>query len=340
MVTRMRISSWEFAVGEPKEISGASVARLEEFLNDRWRKVWCEGAENIIPNKWGGLKKFGVSSPVIRIDLSPCSAEESEVVERKIYEIEMRPGGLGVLLELYRLYSNIFIFYQTKEKISNALRGLNCAGFVNILSSIKDDEIAAKILELPFYKDIVPLNFDKGVWWVRTDLRQGEMIKMLEKNSLVPIQMEGYKFDLVELGLAQIMIDESFLDWSRGFVIKPLQGSRAEDVEIYLPTREAKKVKGVSTKTRILRTIESKSSGKAFIVQPYIPPLEEKYNGVRGFTIWRVFFGWSGKYEYIGGLWNWRPTIRVHGASDCAFGPLVMDSLSCKPRFVRRCDIC
>lgn len=313
---RVEIGRWQFGVGASKPLNPQVVEQLEIFLNKKWLHVYREEMRGKA-QKWLGMEKFAIPSPVVRADLAPLETKDltltSDMIVRNLYEIEVRPGGLGILLLLNP---------SALPALKDALEAVGCVGFVNFQSNIEDDEIAARILGLQFYRDQLPLffSYEGEAWWIRTNLKEGE-VEELEKYSVVPLRLDGYKMDLVRLGLAKIFEQKEVIDWERPFVLKPLQGSRCEGVEVYVPPKEARKIKGISTRQRIIRRLEA---GGTFILQDYIPPLMEEYNGVRGFTIWRVFFGWSGKYEYLGGVWNWRPNVRVHGASDCALGPLVL----------------
>ena len=63
---------------------------------------------------------------------------------------------------------------------------------------------------------------------------------------------------------------------------------------------------------------------RSFIIQPFIAPQLEELNGQRGWVIWRIYFGWlGGRYQFVGGLWSWRPNVKNHGAKDTICGALV-----------------
>ena len=252
----------------------------------------------------------GIPSPIIRVDMAPVT--KSEVIKESIYEVEARPGGIGLMLSLAAL--------KRINQCKKALSKCRCKGLVNLQSSIYDDVLVAKILGIPYYENF-PGKTD-GPYWIRSDQRIGS--DELEKVSLVPIRLDGDKTYLVRLNMAEILVKER-LNWSAPFVAKPLRGSRMEGVEIYFPNSFKKNFgSGISTKSRILRTISG-----TYIVQKFIFPKREEIDGVKGWTIWRLFFCWGsssdcldghGKYQFMGGLWNWRPTLRVHGASDAVFG--------------------
>jgi len=304
---RRKIGKWDVNIGEKRDIKKRIVKKIENFTNKKWMPVSIEIAEEL-KKSWYTIKEWGFPSLVIRIDMAP--ADGREIIKGKIYEIETRPAGLGLVLSLLE--------NEETENWQRTFEGCDCKGFIN-RSSIQDDWLASKILNLPYYEQIPEqiLKNNKGPYWIRTDLRQGKIIEKLDKISLAPLRLEGLKKDLIELGLAKEIISTETLDWSEPFVIKPLVGSRMDGVEIYHP----KKPRGFSTKTRILKRL---AEPRKFIVQPFVSPQKED----NGWTIWRVYLIWnwdSQKYKFAGGLWNCRANLRVHGAKDSIMGLLLED---------------
>ena len=314
---RKRIGDWEVKIGDKKRIQKRTVKELEDFLNKKWLPAVLEGTKS--EEQWWGLRNLKIPSPIIRVEmtsLSGTSPIDNNGIKHLIYEVEMRPAGLGLFLSL----SNKERIEQWKEILINA----NCGGFINILSSIQDDQIAANLLGFPYYQEEIPEK-NSGPYWIRTNKRTGDIVN-LEHISLVPIRLDGDKSYLVKLGMAEILSPDHQIDWSKPFCIKPLIGARLEGVEIYVPPMQRKKfnLKGVSTKARILKTI---SKGEPTLIQPFISPFGEEVNGQKGWTIWRIFFGWDFKrsqYKFVDGLWTWRPNMRVHGAADAVFGLLAI----------------
>lgn len=304
----MEIGKWNIRVGKKEMVSVSVIRELELFLNEKWKGVVLEE----IQNPWWSVSKLGIPSPLIRVDMSPT--HEPNQVKNSIYEVEVRPGGLGVFLSL------------SAEKIElwkEIFKTCSCRGFINFQSSIQDDRVVTDILGIPYY-DGIPERM-KIPYWLRTDKRNNNQLNKLEKNSLVPIALDGDKSYLVKLDMAKIINGERDLDFSQPFVIKPLIGARMEGVEIHIPSTLQKEigingqsVVGASTKSRISRKIEE---GKSYLLQKFIPPQKKIFNEEIGWIIWRLFFGWyQGKYEFVGGLWTWRPNIRVHGTNDAIFG--------------------
>lgn len=294
------IGKWEIQVGSPRSIGRDLIQEMERFLNRKWKQVILEE----IDHPWWSVNQLGIPSPIVRIDMAP--AIEPGAIKNFFYEVEVRPAGLGTMLSLVPERTE-----QWKKVLGQ------CQGFIS-QSSIQDDKLAAEILGIPYYEQI-PSQLE-GPYWVRSDLREGETVMRLENVSLVPIRQDGDKTYLVKLGLAERLQVPEQLDWYSPFVVKPLVGSKMKGVKIYLP-KSLKLGPGGSTKSQILRTI----SELPCIIQKFIPPKEDEIFGRKGWTIWRLFFGWEvkyEKYEFIGGLWNWRPNLRVHGASDAVMGPI------------------
>jgi len=308
----MQIREWKIEIGDRRKISCEVIKEAENFLLDEWLPAFMAQKRD---DKWWGLER-GVPSPLLRIDMAPFILSDKETplsLRNKVYEVEVRPAGLGLCLTLLN---------HRIDDWKEVFRAVECKGFVHIESTIQDDRIAARILGMPFY-DEVPLMGD-APYWVRTNLREGPIVERLEDISLAPIKLDGDKTYLLRLGLAKVL-DMERLKWNEPFVLKPLIGARLEKVEIYIPGRKKDLPEGVSTKSRILRRI---AENGPFIIQNFIPPQEEKIEGIKGWTIWRLYFGWfgdfkrSGRYKSIGGLWNWRPNLRVHGSEDAIFGGL------------------
>ncbi|HOK35426.1 MAG TPA: hypothetical protein PLL80_02250 [Candidatus Pacearchaeota archaeon] len=299
----VRVGTWEMNIGEIKKVNGGIIRALEKFLTREWKEAVLEGVDQ----PWWSVQNLGIPSPIVRVDMAP--ALRAGTVRNYIYEIEVRPGGLGILL------------YLMPERIRQWKKILSmCKGFVSIESSIQDDKLVTDLLNIPYYEE-VPTETE-GPYWIRSNQRDGK-VASLEKISLVPIKLDGDKTYLVKLKMAEKLDKERF-NWFLPFVVKPLVGSKMKGVEIYLPSALKKELgAGSSTRSRILRTI---SNGEPYIIQRFILPKEEWKNNIKGWTIWRLFFGWEdNKYQFAGGLWNWRPTLRVHGASDAIMGSIKID---------------
>jgi hypothetical protein len=111
--------------------------------------------------------------------------------------------------------------------------------------------------------------------------------------------------------------------WEEGFCLKPLKSSKCRGVEIFHPTNKKRKSKnrtrGSSTKTRIQKTLNQ--YGEMYL-QSLIEPEDCPFFLGNKIAL-RVFFGYNiekDEYEFIGGVWNSRPNLKIHGASDTVMG--------------------
>jgi len=310
-------------LGRDITVPSSTLLELSKFLNDRWKKASLKSIR--IP--WYGATKNLVPSPIIRVDMAPTKNKEGVV--GGIYETEVRPGGLGVMLEYGPVEKELW-----KQALSS------CRGFVvGPDTHILDDETACRILDIPYYT-LADMPQDDGPYWMRTAINdQG-----LDDNSLVPVTDDGLKMDLVALGLAKIVRGGDEIDWETPQVFKPLQGTWCREVkdgkvggdigvEVYLPDQlhhqmprffseetRGEALRGFAKKKKIEHML---ASGSKIISQPFVPPERVRCpNGKRlGWRIWRLYYGYiDGRYRYIGGVWAWRTNIKVHGASDAVFG--------------------
>ncbi|MDI6603235.1 MAG: hypothetical protein QME57_03935 [Patescibacteria group bacterium] len=305
MLKEMTIGNWKLRIGEDREVPENVLSELENFLSKQWREAAMEDVREI-GNSWWAVEKLLIPSPIVRIDIAPTL--DSNNPQKFIYEVEVRPAGLGTTLKL--------LPNKMKSQWKEVLTGCYCQGFVSLDTPIQDDALAAEVLDMSYFEKIPS---EKGPFWIRTKI-DDHRAPDLEKISLVPIQMDGYKGYLLKLGLGFPLKDPSSLPWERGFVLKPIQGARMKGVKIWLPQKRD----GTSTRTKIWQTV-IEEKGSPYLWQPFISPKAEECEGKKGWFIWRVFFGWfdwQQGYRFIGGLWNWRPNLRVHGASDAVMGGL------------------
>lgn len=307
MLKKIAIGKWELRIGEDREVPENVLFGLENFLSNQWREAAIADVREI-GNGWWAAKELSIPSPIVRVDMAPTSDNP----QKFIYEVEVRPAGLGITPSLLP---------EMKSQWQEVLKGCRCQGLVSLETPVQDDGLAAEVLGMPYFKELPEELLSKGPFWIRTKI-DDPRAPILERSSLVPIRMDGYKGYLLKLGLGFSLEDPSSLPWERGFVLKPLQGTWTKGIEIWLPKRQS----GTSSRTRILRMIEEiMERCVPYLWQPFIFPKAEEYEGKKGWTIWRSFFGWFGwqeQYRFIGGVWNWRPNLRVHGASDAIMGAL------------------
>jgi hypothetical protein len=302
----MQIGAWPINVGEGRGISSSTTKTIGDFLTDAWVPAVLDG----VKHPWRGITDFGVPSPIVRVDMAP--ELNGGNIDKSIFEVETRPAALGILLSLLP---------QRIPYWKAILNDFGCMGFVKLGSSnVQDDVIAAQLLDLP-YSETIPDGF--GPYWIRAGNGDGQD---MEKLSLVPIIEDGDKSYLIRLGLARTLPIDDLENgiWENPFVTKPLIGSHMDGVHIFNKKYIKGSLRGSSTQKKIVEEVGSQiQNGRKYLIQPYIHPLEEMIEENKGFTMWRLFYGWqNGHYQFIGGLWNWANTLRVHGGTHAAWGPV------------------
>lgn len=309
---KVRIGEWEFAVGPEKTLDPGVILRLQNVLNQH-----VTSYEPTIPYFFHTATGF--PSPIVRIDMStPHPNGSEEDLRNKIYEVEHRPSGFGILTTLNPETTEVLrgVFAQTE-----AASGKKAA--IKLLPHAVGTEdtilFAQKTGIQLFGPEEDPENFDDYVFWARGYEEDGEMAIPYEERALAPVRDDGNKSYLVRMGIAQSFTSVADLDWSQSFCLKPQKGISCKGIEFWTP---GSKETGTSTRSRIERTL---SSGEPYLVQPFIRPEQVEINGKAHNVLYRVHavFDWNqGGYEIIDGTWVARPNLRIHGASDAVNGPL------------------
>jgi len=318
---RIKVGDWEFSIGPKREIEPRTIGSLEAYLDKYTR------AALPYPPITYAERVLEIPSCLVRIDASLETLANGAEIEKGIYEVEARPAGLGVFLTIAQRDNPETV--KRFGEVFNQFEGFG--GFVTLPSigpRMEDTRTAAEILKLPFYElDRTPPN--DALLWVRggNEDRQnlGKIFDRLEHQSLCPVSGHGDKNYLLKMGLARLVNSPDKLPWDEGFVIKPLVGSKMDGVAIYLPPNREREYfgknppQGLSTRSKVLSLIEKGS--RPFIFQKISLPMRE----IDQYIIARLYFGWKlreNKWKFVGGLWNSRPNLRVHGASDATFGLL------------------
>jgi len=317
----------QFPSAKRQEILSSAIAgALESFINDSWLRV-VSSLE--CPYPWVGLERNSIPSPVIRIDMAPV--EDPQGVVSGIYEIESRPGGLGIVLDMFPEYVPL---------AKRSMRTYCPSGFIGVGEVIQGDRRQAEIVDLPHVNDLGEID-SQGLYWVRHDTPQGrgneyseDILRRLEMVSAVSVRSDGMKDDLVELGLARSLVreDDENLPWDRSFAVKPRVGTWAQDVGIFDPeaTRRQRKDFGYSSKSQIERIVARYPSG-GILLQEFVSPREVCMQIFQDdpartcFEIWRVYLVYDPdqeKYVFVGGLTIGSPRIKVHMTNESYMRPL------------------
>ncbi|MDD4409966.1 MAG: hypothetical protein PHW52_04945 [Candidatus Pacebacteria bacterium] len=267
---------------------------IEEWLDHfPWEDTWVEN-------------NYGVPSIIIRLD---CTVDEKGGLH--VYEVEDRPSGIGATSRF-----NI----SFKEKLDD-LRSV-WPRFESIVSPHRD------------YCDdcewLPPYNGNGSLVLIRSEPYEKDF-HSFQRRSVSTVLTKGNKSYGVPMGLWRKIYPNELEDlenriWEKCFALKPLQGSKCNNVMIWHPEhRKYRKMfkdgSGTTTRQRIIQTLHEL---KEMYIQDYIPPMLIHYQGEKR-MIYRIFFGYDpriNKYQYIGGFSNVRPSLKIHGATNTLFGSI------------------
>jgi hypothetical protein len=252
------------------------------------------------------LFRWGVPSVLVRID--------SAVTEGRlgIYEIEERPAGLGIAC---------FVNPEFKVRFHSWLKSYewNMAVVISHRRANHDDWVWTSEFGVPLFngKSCPPVP-ENNALLVRAEPEEEEYWPFASR-ALFPIRLKGWKGYGLRLALWEpIPEDLNLLPWDEGFALKPYQGSKMRDVLLWHPS----KAPGIATRTKVENMIKS---GRVAYWQRWIPPEQHSFIPTNYYLIRRIYFAYSPDqgWIYLGGLWNARPNLRIHGASDAVFGSVV-----------------
>ncbi|MFO0703635.1 MAG: hypothetical protein U0525_02835 [Patescibacteria group bacterium] len=162
--------------------------------------------------------------------------------------------------------------------------------------------------------------------WIRGGMDDQEIIgssNLLEMNqkSVAPLMDHGNKEYLLELAMAKAVRVEDDVDFTKPCCVKPLNGSKGKDVQIWMPksdgTRDAS-CEGGATKSQVVRAI----SANRCIAQPFIPTGIDTIDGKNYHKLMRLFavMNENMEYEIIPSPYVMRPNVKIHGSSDAING--------------------
>jgi len=278
---------WEVRVAE-------EVIQLPEWIADAGKKALSKWAHVFPKEKSWIQNEFGIPSFIVRVEGVPIGDRFH------FFEIEERPAGVGITAKFSDSFAGNLekltkVWPEFKVLVSDARQG---AG---------DDYLWREIVTPQQVK-----NSDLLI--IRAEPEETEFHRFINR-SVSSLAEKGNKIYGESFGWWKTVSDEFDLPWDSPFVIKPCQGSKARGLEIWDPI---KKRNGSSTKSRIVRTLSK--AGKMYC-QPLVDPIAHE----DGMMIYRIFYGFdprSSEWVCMGGCYNVRPNLRIHGASDAFFGAL------------------
>jgi len=256
--------------------------------------------------------ELGVPSLLVRMDLT---IHDNKL---RVFEVEERPAGIGAtslinpefrehLLRLKKEWPEIGVVISSDPR----RRGSDDHLWTEVVDPNKD---LNKLLLIRAEPDEVDFHH-------------------LESRSISSLKRKGDKSYGEKLGLWRLVLSPDELPWDTAFVVKPKQGSKTRGMGIWVPRQKydrlqmagKKTIPGTHTRTKIERLVAEASQKGGLYCQEFYPPMESGLGTVAPWMIDRVFFGFNpstGKWECMGGLWNARPTLIIHGADDAIFGPV------------------
>lgn len=247
-----------------------------------------------------GALCVSTTASLVRLDMSPLGG---------IYEVELAPGGLafwahfkgGLPAELIQLADFVVLPFRWRFQWEKAYRYLCEVTGWQLLFSFEELPPEGKVYA-SCLKDEVPESFPKDR--LITDPWMGKIVpkgRLLTPNDNLKKLLE---------------------EFPNGFVLKPSEGWGAKDILIYLPpSKYPKDIRKMGhTQNQVCQVIERVQDGRTrrtWWVQPFWMP--ELWNGY--WRIWRIYaVRLEAKWKVLGGLWNARPSLLVHGASDAVIG--------------------
>ncbi|HCU70319.1 MAG TPA: hypothetical protein DIC35_01020 [Candidatus Moranbacteria bacterium] len=296
MNTAVKVQGWDLNLSQ-KLVAFPEIAidQAVELLSD-WSKAFPK------EDTWVSTH-LGIPTLICRLD---CVVNEGKL---EVFEVEERPAGIGITSNLNPDF---------KANLQNLQE--NWPRFSSVVSNDRKGSDDGLWLEKISLEEA--LNSD-GLLLIRAEPEQIEFHE-LQSRSVSSLIQKGNKSYGDKLGLWTEVGIEDFdvLPWNQGFCIKPLQNSKCRDVEIWCPWHNSKKtgIGGCSTRTRIYRILEK--NGRMYL-QNFISPENSVVYG--HMMILRVFFGYDAlreEYVFMGGVWNSRPNLKIHGTPDTVIGPI------------------
>ena len=287
----MRVGQWPVNCCESPRVFPAEASKQALSLLSKWQNVFAKEATWV----QGALS---VPSLIVRLD---CIVRDGQLV---VYEVEERPAGVGISSVVNPEFGKRFV------EIASTWQPFSVV--VSPLRRATDDSLWQE--QLPWDKS------ETGLVLVRAEPEELEF-HVHEPQSVSSLKRKGDKGYGEVLGLWRKVEVPDQLDWGESFVLKPLQGSKLKDLEIWDPQRRP----GSSRREVVEKTLASSPNG--MFCQKLFPPMD---SGIARFPwmIFRVFFGYDPlrrEWKALGGNWNARHNLRIHGATDAIFGPAVIE---------------
>lgn len=281
------------------------------------------------------MSRFGVPSFCVRLDMPPMNGSWPG-----IFEVEAGPAGLGVADEFglpttEKIAEKLHDFGITKVRFGAGSSRKHQQYELEIFAkALRKREIDASFHEI----DAVP-NTDEAVWLRAGQEDVDQIGHLLGRCLLMHLDGGGHKDYLCDVDSATALsgfadpLNDPFEKYPKGFVLKPRGSWGCQDVQIWSSEKPWKE-KGVtrSRMTRAISQVVQENLESQYLVQDFARPYcrinddNDVIKSTHLFKIWRLYAIWTGeKYQPIGGFWAERPSLMVHGASDCVNGLLLVE---------------
>ena len=257
---------------------------------------------------------FGLSSIVIRYDYTVINGKIN------IYEIEERPALAVGMWSNPDIKSGIVNIFSELEQYSGKQ--------VKVLVSNQrkentDDwllpELTNNLISVEHHQNS-PCNCDNALYYVRSHRTEKDYWSLADR-SVSTIKSEGNKSYGLRLGLWNKVDNFNELDFEKEFALKPLSGSRCEEILFWSPN---KNLRGRSTRTKIENFFNHNDLG-GYVQELIIPEstdfLPENFRLLR-----RTYLTYSPltlNWKVLGGVWIGADNIKIHGSSKSFSGVIL-----------------
>lgn len=261
----------------------------------------CQQIENFVG-------KVPTSSLIVRLDMSPWDGQG----DPPVFEVETAAGGL--------MFWGLFPTFA-KETVASLADAAICLW--------QDWQEPYKLLTSltgwKLYNGWESVSTKARIYISPTGVQD---VSSERRNQLItdPFCMAKKEGVLVEPGVTPTNIGEMRREYPSGFVLKPVSGWGSRDVFIYtnLPLFR----KWVKTSGKDLTSILRGARGDGWVIQPFFPPEIVNFSFRKLFRIWRIYAvrkSTTEPFRVIGGTWNARPELKVHGASNNLVGAVTVE---------------
>lgn len=308
-LTSHQINGWQLNVAEQPLHLDPEVIQQERELLQQWQQAFVH------EDTWV-QREVGVPSLIVRFDGTINDGE------RKVWEVEERPGWIGLSSVLNADFAGRFADVQRT--------------WPQPITAVLTPD--ARTLDDHLWTKTTDTASDAPYVLLRSEPTTPD-IAIYVANAISTVRTEGDKSYGEKMNLwSAVDTQESLdatLDTGERVVFKPKQGSKLKDLRIWIPTplelkdgvRVTKNTQGAATRKKINETFATNSEG--MYAQPFHPPMVGKigekdvYIGQRSYWAYDLK---AGEYVPLGGLSMARRNVLIHGASDAVLTPLKLGS--------------